>query len=592
MRRPPAPGPLLRLWPRIRPYRKGLYIAAVTLVVSSGLSLIFPLFVRDLLDAAFVDLNRSKLNNMALWLLALFATTAILNFIQTYFLSATGERTVAGLRSELFGKLLEFSPGFYADRRTGELTSRLTADIGLLQGILSHQLAEGARQVMALVGGVVILALMQPILMLSAVGVMPLVVGSAMLFGKRLKRITTGVQDELADATGVAEEAFGQIRVVQGFAQEPHEVARYGERIVRVVHAALTRAKVRAVFFGAITFTTFAGVTAVLYVGGLQVLSGALTPGELVAFLLYTISIAAAIGALARFFSAYQEAVGAAERVFEMLEREPEVRDPLEPVSLPQPVRGEVEFNEVTFRYHRHDLDRAATLDQVSFRIASGEVVALVGPSGAGKTTIGALLPRFWDIQQGNINLDGIDIRQLRLRELRQAIGIVPQEPTLFSGSVAENIAYAHPTADEEQIMAAAQVANAHDFIAALPKGYDTLVGERGVKLSGGQRQRIAIARAVLKDPAVLILDEATSSLDTESERLVEVALERLLEGRSTLIIAHRLSTVQRADRLMVIDEGRIVEQGTHVDLLRAGGVYARLFQMQFRDEDGVAAAL
>jgi subfamily B ATP-binding cassette protein MsbA len=576
----------------VRPYRGGLIIAGVTLVISSALALVFPLVVGQLLDAAFVDLSRARLNSIALWLLALFATTAVLNYIQTYWLSATGERTVAGLRRELFGKLLTFPPGFYADRRTGELTSRLTADIGLLQGILSHQLAEGSRQVMALVGGITILALMQPKLVLAAVGVMPLVVGSAMLFGRRLKRITTGVQDQLAESTAVAEEVFGQIRVVQGFAQEPHEVARYGERIGRVITAALQRARVRAFFFGAITFTTFAGVTAVLYVGGLLVLSGDLTPGDLVTFLLYTISIAAAIGALAQFFTSYQEAIGAAERVFELIERKPMIADPMEPVSLRMPVRGEVEFRDVTFRYHPGDPDTAATLDHVSLRIAPGEVVALVGPSGAGKTTVASLLPRFWDIEGGSITLDGVDIRNLRLHDLREAVGVVPQEPTLFSGSVGENIAYARPDASQADVEAAARVANAHDFIIALPEGYATLVGERGVKLSGGQRQRIAIARAVLKDPAVLVLDEATSSLDTESERLVEAALERLLTGRSTLIIAHRLSTVQRADRLMVLDRGRIVEEGTHAELLKRGGIYARLFQMQFRDDEDVAAAL
>lgn len=562
------------------------------MLLSSLLALAFPLVVSTLLDAAFVKRDSALLNRIALGLLALFATTAVLNYIQTYWLSATGERAVAGLRRELFGKLLEMPPGFFADRRTGELTSRLTADIGLLQGILSHQLAEGARQVLALTGGITILTLMQPRLMLTALGIVPLVVGSAMFFGKRLKRITTGVQDELAESTAVAEEAFAQVRVVQGFAREPLERERYADRINRVITVALKRARVRAMFFGAITFTTFTGVTAVLWTGGRLVLSGELTPGEMVSFLLYTVSIAAAIGALASFFTAYQEAVGAAVRVFDLIEQESPIADPVQPSALPDPVRGEVEFRNVTFRYRADDALSPPTLAEFSLRIAPGEVVALVGPSGAGKTTVASLLPRFWDVEDGAILLDGIDIRDLRLSELREAVGVVPQEPTLFSGTIRENIAYGRPDATDRDVEHAARVANAHDFIVALPGGYDSRVGERGVKLSGGQRQRIAIARAVLKDPAVLVLDEATSSLDTESERLVEAALERLQVGRSTLIIAHRLSTVQRADRLVVLDQGRIVEEGSHGALLRQGGIYSRLFQMQFRDDEDVAQAL
>jgi subfamily B ATP-binding cassette protein MsbA len=574
----------------VRPYRRGLVIATVTLLLSSLLALAFPLVVRYLLDAAFERHDRQLLDQIALGLLAIFATTAVLNYIQTYWLSATGERAVAGLRRELFAKLLTMPPGFFADRRTGELTSRLTVDIGLLQGILSHQIAEFTRQVLALVGGVIVLTWMQPVLMLTALAVVPVVATSALFFGKRLKKMTTSVQDELANSTALAEEAFGQIRVVQGFAQEPQEERRFAGRIAHVVSASLQRARVRATFFGVITFTTFAAVTAVLWMGGRLVLSGNLTSGEMVAFLLYTVSIAAAFGALASFFSAYQEAIGAAERVFEILETASPIADPPLPIALPHPIRGEVEFDHISFRY-RTDTP-GMTIEDLSLHIAPGEVVAVVGPSGSGKTTLASLLPRFWDVQEGAIRLDGVDIRDLALAELRQAIGIVPQEPALFSGTVRENIAYARPDASPADVEAAAQVANAHEFIVQLPEGYETVVGERGVKLSGGQRQRIAIARAVLKDPAVLVLDEATSSLDNESERLVEAALERLLVGRTTLIIAHRLSTVQRADRLLVLDGGKIVEAGSHAELLRQGGIYARLFQMQWRDGEDLAAAL
>ncbi len=574
----------------MRPYSGGLVIASIALLLASVITLAFPQVVRYLLDAAFEQRDRALLDRIGLGLLAMFAVQAVLNYIQTYWLSATGERAVAGLRRELYAKLLSMPPAFFADRRTGELTSRLGTDIGLLQGVMSHQIAEFSRQLLALAGGVVVLAWMEPKLMLTALAVVPIVIGSAAFFGLRLKRISTSVQDHVADATAAAEQSFSQIRVVQGFAQEPAEQARYGDRIAMVIERALKRAHIRALFFGVLTLTTFGAITAVVWQGGRMVLANELTAGGLVSFMLYTVTIAAAIGALAAFFSAYQEAVGAAERVFDLLEEESPIVDPAEPVMLVRPVRGEVELRDVRFRYR---VDAAEpVLDGLSLRVAPGEVVAIVGPSGAGKTTIASLITRFWDVEAGSVLIDGVDVRRLRLRELREIVGTVPQDPALFAGTVRENIAYARPDAVASDVEAAARVANAHEFIVQLPEGYNTLVGERGVKLSGGQRQRIAIARAVLKNPAVLVLDEATSALDNESERLVEAALERLLVGRTTLIIAHRLSTVQRADRLVVLDGGRIVEEGTHGELLRRGGIYARLFQMQWRGGEDLAVAL
>jgi ATP-binding cassette, subfamily B, bacterial MsbA len=561
-----------------------LALATLTLVLSALIGLAFPMVVRYLLDAAFIDRNRAVLDRIAVALVLLFTVQAFLNYAQTYLLSAVGERVVAGLRQELFARLLAMPPGFFAERRTGELTSRLTTDIGLLQGVLSHQIAEFSRQILALVGGIVLLTLMQPRLTLTALGVVPLVVGSALFFGRRLRRMTTAVQDKVAEATASAEEAFSQIRTVQSFVQEPAERQRYGERIGESVRAALQRAQIRGVFFGVLTFSTFVGIVIVLWQGGLLVLEGQLTPGELVQFLLYTITIAAAIGALASFFSSYQEAVGAAQRVFEILETDSTITDPRSPVELPVSTRGSVSFERVSFRYSR-DPASAWTLEDIDLTCAPGEIVALVGPSGAGKTTLASLLPRFWDPDRGRVLLDGIDIRSLRLADLRGAIAIVPQDPALFSGTVRENIAYARPGASLHEVEAAARAAHAHEFIERLPERYDTVVGERGVKLSGGQRQRVAIARAILKDPVILILDEATSSLDTESERLIEDAMSRLLVGRTTLIIAHRLSTVRRADRLVVLDHGRIVEEGTHHQLLEVGGLYARLYQRQFRDD-------
>ncbi len=590
-RRLPSPKQLARLWPRVKPYRLALGLASLSLLASGAIGLAFPLAVRYLLDAAFVHHDRPALDRIAIALLALFAVQAVLNYIQTYLLSATGERAVAGLRQELFARLLEMPPGFFADRRTGELTSRLTVDIGLLQGALSHQIAEFSRQILTLVGSVVLLTYMQPTLSLTAGAVVPLVIGSAIFFGRRLRRMSTGVQDRVAETTALAEEAFSQIRTVQSFVQEPSERRRFADRVRGVVASAVARAHVRGIFFGIIIFTTFSGLVIVLWQGGILVLAGKLTAGQLTEFILYTFYIAAAVGALSTFFSAYQEAIGAAQRVFEILEAPVPITDPAAPAMLVRPVRGSVELERVSFRYGDDPAGPWALRD-ISLRLAPGETVALVGPSGAGKTTLVSLLPRFWDVTEGRILLDGHDIRSLRLAELRGVIGTVPQEPALFSGTIRKNIAYGRPDATEEEIVAASRVAHAHEFVERLPEGYRTIVGERGIKLSGGQRQRVAIARAVLKDPAVLVLDEATSSLDNESERLIEEAMERLLAGRTTLIIAHRLSTVRRADRLLVLNLGRIVEEGTHAALLARGGLYARLYRRQFRAEDQFVAPL
>ena len=571
--------------PRIRPYIGRLVLAFVCLVASAGIALAFPQIVRHLLDAAFISANSTLLNKIALGLLILFAVQALLNFVQVYLLTATSELVIAQLREDLFAHLVRLSPGFFTERRTGELTSRLSADTTVLQTVLSYNLSEFARQTLFLIGGIILLIITDSRLTATTLAVVPIVVGAAFGFGRALRRASTGVQDRIAEATGTADEAFSQIKTVQSYTAEAEEVRRYGSHLVQVIDAALRRARIRGTFFGILTFCGFGGVVAVLWQGGRQVLAGNLTAGALVSFLLYALYVAGAVGSLASLFGAYQEAVGAARRVFDLLQTESTVKDPPRALRLPQPVRGEIAMENVTFRYSP---TLPEVLQAVSLRIGAGEVVALVGPSGAGKTTIASLLPRFWDVTSGRITFDGFDIRDLELTELRGAIGIVPQEPTLFSGTIRENIAYAGIGDDgsrpsEEAIHAAAKAAHAMEFIERLPDGFDTKVGERGVKLSGGQRQRIAIARVFLKDPALVILDEATSSLDSESERLVEQAMEDLLRARSTLIIAHRLSTVLRADRLVVIDRGVIVEEGSHQDLLASEGVYSRLYRGQFR---------
>ena len=583
-----SPRPLRRLLPRIQPYLWRLTLAFVCLLGSASIALAFPQIVRHLLDAAFISADASLLNRIALGLVILFAIQAVLNFVQVYLLTSTSELVIAQLREDLFAHLVRLSPAFFTERRTGELTSHLSADTAVLQTVLSYNLSEFARQSLFLVGGIILLTLTDVNLTATTLAVVPLVVGAAVVFGRALRRASTGVQDRVAEATGTADEAFSQIRTVQSFTAEAEEARRYGSHLHQVIEAALKRARIRGTFFGILTFCGFGGVVAVLWQGGRQVLAGSLTAGALVSFLLYALYVAGAVGSLASLFGAYQEAVGAARRVFDLLETESTVRDPVKPLHLTRPLRGEVVMDNVSFHYNPA---LPEVLHGVSLRINAGEVVALVGPSGAGKTTVASLLPRFWDVTGGRITLDGIDIRDLSLKELRAAIGIVPQEPTLFSGTITENIAYAGIGEDgsrpsEEAVQAAAKAAHAVEFIERLPEGFDTRVGERGVKLSGGQRQRIAIARVFLKDPALVILDEATSSLDSESERLVERAMEDLLRARSTLIIAHRLSTVLRADRLVVIDRGLIVEEGRHEELLASEGVYSRLYRGQFRPGD------
>lgn len=585
-----SPKALARLYPRIKPYIGHLAIATVCLLAASAAGLAFPAIVAVLLDTAFQHGNASLLNEITLGLLLLFAVQATLNMVQVYLLTATAERVIAKLRTDLFAHLVHLSPGFFTDRRTGELTSRLGSDTSVLQTVLSTNLSEFTRQAIFLVGALVMLTIKQPALTGTTLAVAPLVVGAAFLFGRKLRRASTGVQDKIAEASGTADEAFAQIRMVQSFTAESEESRKYDRNLLEVVRAAVERAKIRGVFFGALTFFGFSGVVVVLWEGGRLVLAGQLTAGALVSFLLYALYVAGAIASLASLFGAYQEATGAARRIFELLDTTATVVDPANPVALPRPRRGEVTMDHVYFKYQPELPD---ALHDVSLQIGSGEIVALVGPSGAGKTTVASLLPRFWDVTGGRITFDGIDIRDMALRDLRESIGVVPQEPTLFSGTVSDNIAYALAgtsiAVPVSAIEAAARAANAHEFIVRLPQGYDTAVGERGVKLSGGQRQRLAIARVFLKDPALVILDEATSSLDSESERLVEAAMEELLRGRSTLIIAHRLSTVLRADRVVVLEHGRVVETGKHADLVDAEGTYAKLYRGQFRPGDRVA---
>lgn len=577
-------GFLRRLFPRVAPYKKAFIAVAVLLPISSAVGLAFPLIVGDLLDAAFEAADRGLLNTIALGLLALFAVQSVVNFAQSYLTASVSERVVADLRQDLFTHLIAQSPGFYASRRVGELTSRLASDVGLIQGVVRFGVPELLRQAIFLVGALVLVTITHPRLTLVTLVAVPFAVLVGWFFGRRVRRLSTGIQDSLAGAMARAEQVFTQIRTVQAFTREGWELERFRTDVLETRDKGLQRAVARAALTGAITFAASAAIVMVVWEGGRLVLEGQLTAGTLVAFLLYVVTIAAAVTSLAGFWANLQEAAGAAKRIFGLLDTEPEVQSPDNPKALPPELRGEVVFDDVWFRYGD---DQPWILRDLRLRVEPGETVALVGSSGVGKSTTVGLLPRFYDVQKGSVRLDGIDVRDLALDELRSVVGMVPQEPMLFAGSVADNLRYGAPHATIDEIQEAAKAAHADEFIRGFPKGYETEIGERGITLSAGQRQRMAIARVMLERPRVLILDEASASLDSESEALVQDALDRLVENRTTLVIAHRLSTVLSADRILVLSDGVIVEEGQHLDLLERSDVYARLYRRQFEQVAG-----
>jgi len=554
------------------------------MLLSTGVGLAFPLIVRELLDAAFLANDSGLLNQIAVGLLVLFAVQAVVNFGQSYLTASVSERVVADLRRDVFASLVHQPPGFFASRRVGELTSRLSSDSGLIQGVLRFGVPEMVRQGIFLAGALVLVTITHPRLTLVTLTAIPFAILVGWFFGRRVRHMSTSIQDRLAEAVSRAEQVFTQIRTVQSFTREGHEAQAYGAEVDRARDEGLRRGVARASLTGAITFAAFGAIVAVLWEGGRLVLAGELTPGTLVAFLLYAVTISAAITSLAGFWGNLQEAAGAARRIFELLDHPVAIESPSDPRPLPRPTRGVVRYDSVTFRYGE-ELPRV--LDGIDLTLEEGDTVALVGSSGAGKSTLASRIPRVFDVEEGLVSMDGVDVRELSLQELRGEIGIVPQEPMLFAGTLHENLIYGHLDATEAQIRDAARAAHAAEFIADLPDGLDQVIGERGVTLSAGQRQRVAIARVILKRPRVLILDEASSSLDSESEELVQDALESLMEGLTTLVIAHRLSTVIRADRIMVLDRGSIVDQGSHKELLDRSDVYDRLYRRQ--SSDGLA---
>jgi len=571
-------GDYRRLLAYVGPYRSQMALAIMVLVLGAMLQLALPLIIRGVVDVVFVERSLGLLNRFAALLTLVFIIQAFFSFINRYYLAFVGERVVADLREQLYRHLVSFSLRFFSDHRTGEIVSRLTNDVTTLQAAVTENVISLLQQTITLAGGVVFLLWLDWRLTCIILLGIPIVTLTMVFLGRKIRRAAVEVQDRLAEATAVVDEGIGGIRIVKSFAREAYEVARFTERVEATFVAAMRRAKISAVLAPVIGFMALMSITITMWFGGFEVIQGRLSPGGLVAYIIYTLLVAGPIAAFSGLYSQFQSALGATERIFALLDTPADIVDAPAAQPLP-PIIGRVKFDNVSFEYDSN----IPVLHQINIDVQPGQVVALVGPSGAGKSTLVNLIPRFYDVTAGQISIDGYDIRQITSLNLREQIGIVPQETALFSDTIAQNIRYGLLEATPAQVEAAARAANAHEFIMASSNGYQTLVGERGVKLSGGQRQRIAIARAILKNPRILILDEATSSLDSESEKLVQEALERLMQNRTTFIIAHRLSTITNADWIVVLDGGRIVEQGAHAELLAQRGLYHKLHDMQFR---------
>ena len=578
-----------QLFSLLRPYRAALVAALAALMIAAGAVLGFGVVLQRVVDYGLGSGSVTALNQALGLFLVVITVMAASVAARVYLVTWIGERVVADLRKRVFDRVLKLEPAFFEVTRTGEVISRLTTDTSLLQVLVGTTLPIAVRNTLLIGGGLVMLAITSVKLALLVLLGVPAIIVPLWLLGHRVRRLSRTSQDRIADIGACVDEVLYGIRTVQAFCHEAVDARRYGEQVEAAFAAAIRRTRISALLTALVMLLTFGAISLVLWAGGHDVLAGRITGGELSAFVFYAVLVAASVGALSEVAGDLLRAAGATERLMELLHTEPKIRPPARPVALPEPARGEVAFREVTFHYpSRPD---TAALSELSLELQPGEKVALVGPSGAGKSTVLQLLLRFYDPDAGEIQLDGIDLRTAAPQQVRQRIALVPQDPVIFGADAWENIRYGHAGVSDAAVRRAADAAYATEFLDQLPDGFATHLGERGVRLSGGQRQRIAIARAILRDPALLLLDEATSSLDAESERLVQAALEGLMQARTTLIIAHRLATVRRADRILVMERGRIIASGRHAELVAEDGLYARLAALQFREAAGERAA-